>query len=188
MTVAVNGGKGNPAPTGSVVLSSGAYTSAATALSGGSASVNVPAGSLAAGSATLSVAYTPDAGSAASYAAASGSAKVTVTKITPTVTVTPASTSIPADQDLKVTVAVARASRGRDPDRLRGSEQRRIQIVLHTAGRGQREHRYSGGLACGRQHHAHRQPTRRRGQRADLQDGYGHVCGDHGPGGQQWSQ
>jgi hypothetical protein len=110
VTVAVDGGKGNPVPTGSVVLSSGTYTAGAAKLSSGSASINVPAGSLAAGSATLSVAYTPDAGSAASYAAASGSAKVTVTKITPTVTVTPAMTSVPAYQDLKVTVAVAAAA------------------------------------------------------------------------------
>ncbi len=110
VTVAVDGGKGNPVPTGSVVLSSGAYTAGAAKLSGGSASITAPAGSLAAGSATLSVAYTPDAGSAASYAAASGSAKVTVTRITPKVTVTPATTSIPAYQDLKVTVAVAAAA------------------------------------------------------------------------------
>jgi hypothetical protein len=107
VTVAVDGGKGNPVPTGSVVLSSGTYTAGAVTLSGGSASINIPAGALAAGSDTLSVAYAPDAGSAASYAASSGSAKVTVTKITPAVTVTPAATSIPADQDLKVTVAVA---------------------------------------------------------------------------------
>jgi hypothetical protein len=111
VAVAVNGGTGNPTPTGSVVLTSGAYTSAAATLSSGGATIDVPAGSLAAGSATtLSVAYTPDAGSTASYAASSGTAKVAVTKITPTVTITPASTTVDSDQDLKVTVGVAASS------------------------------------------------------------------------------
>ncbi|UWZ81650.1 hypothetical protein [Occallatibacter riparius] len=107
VTVTVDGGSSNPTPTGSVVLSSGSYTSGAATLASGKATIDVPAGSLAGGSATLSVAYTPDAGSAANFGAATGSAKVTVSKITPTVTVTPASTSIRSDQDLKVTVAVA---------------------------------------------------------------------------------
>jgi hypothetical protein len=115
VTVAVDGGKGNPTPTGSVVLTSGAYSSAAATLSGGSSTINIPAGSLAAGNPTLNVTYTPDAGSAADYAAASGSAKVTVTKITPTVTVTPASTTVDSDQDLKVTVAVGAPSGAATP-------------------------------------------------------------------------
>src|SRR6185312_15352937 len=58
--VGVAASGGGATPTGSVVLSSGSYTYAATALSGGSATINIPAGSLAAGAATLTATYTPD--------------------------------------------------------------------------------------------------------------------------------
>jgi hypothetical protein len=61
-------------------LSGGGYTSAAATLSGGSATINIPAGSLAVGSDTLTASYTPDANSSAIYNSASGtSAAVTVT-------------------------------------------------------------------------------------------------------------
>ena len=49
VTVAVSGGNSNPTPTGSVALTGGGYTSAATTLSSGSATINVPANSLGAG-------------------------------------------------------------------------------------------------------------------------------------------
>jgi len=60
VAVSVSGGTGAPAATGTVVLSGGGYTSAATILSAGSISILVPANSFAAGSVTLSAAYTPD--------------------------------------------------------------------------------------------------------------------------------
>ena len=110
VTVAVNGGSGNPTPTGSVTLTDGGYTSAATTLSSGSASINIPAGSLATGSDTLTVSYTPDSNSSSAYNSATGSATVAVTnpaKITPTVTVTPSASSITTAQALTVTVAVS---------------------------------------------------------------------------------
>ena len=78
VTVTVSGGNGNPTPTGSVKLSSGSYTSAATTLSAGSASINVPAGQLAVGSDTLTGTYTPDSGSSSTYNGATGTAPVTV--------------------------------------------------------------------------------------------------------------
>jgi large repetitive protein len=78
VTATVSGGSGNPTPTGTVTLTSGSYTSAAVTLSSGSATINVPAGSLAAGTDTLTVAYTPDAASAATYASATGTSSVTV--------------------------------------------------------------------------------------------------------------
>ncbi len=78
VTVTVSGG-GNPVPTGSVTLSSGGFVSAATPLSGGSASVGIPAGSLAAGNQTLTATYTPDASGATNYTSATGTASVTVT-------------------------------------------------------------------------------------------------------------
>jgi hypothetical protein len=79
VAVTVSGGTGNPTPTGSVTLTGGGYTSVATTLSGGSATINIPAGSLAIGSDTLTVTYTPDSSSASTYNSASASASVTVT-------------------------------------------------------------------------------------------------------------
>ena len=110
VTVAVTGGSGTPAPAGSVVLSSGSYTSAVTALSSGSAIITVPAGSLAAGSDTLSATYTPDSAGSATYTSASGTTSVTVTRISPTVSVAPSASSIATTQGLIVTVAVAGGS------------------------------------------------------------------------------
>jgi hypothetical protein len=82
VTVAVSGGAGNPAPTGSVMLTSGSYTSPSATLSGGSVTINVSAGSLAAGSDTLIANYTPDAASSAVYNGATGtSSAVTVAQV-----------------------------------------------------------------------------------------------------------
>jgi hypothetical protein len=82
VSIVVNGGTGNPVPTGSVVLSSESYSSAAATLASGSATVNVPAGSLAAGSDTLAASYMPDSASSSAYNTANGtSAAVTVTAI-----------------------------------------------------------------------------------------------------------
>ncbi|MGD0942617.1 MAG: glycoside hydrolase family 44 protein, partial [Terracidiphilus sp.] len=107
VTVAVAGT--GATPTGSVILSSGNYTSSATTLSSGSATITIPAGSLAAGTDTLTSKYTPDSASSGTYSSASGTASVTVTSppTTPTVTVTPASISITIAQSLSVAIAVA---------------------------------------------------------------------------------
>jgi hypothetical protein len=106
VTIAVSS---TPTPTGTVTLSSGSYTSAATALSAGGATISIPAGSLAVGGETLTASYTPDSSSASTYNSASGTTSVTVTapaRTTPTVTVTPSSSSINAAQSLTVTVVV----------------------------------------------------------------------------------
>jgi hypothetical protein len=79
VAVAVNGGNGSRTATGTVTLASGGYTSAATTLSGGAATISIPGGSLATGSDTLTVTYTPDSSSSSIYSSASGSASVTVT-------------------------------------------------------------------------------------------------------------
>lgn len=76
VTVGVSGGGGQPTPTGSITLSSGTY-SAQQALSGGSASFTIPAGTLVAGSNTLSAAYSGDL----AYNTVSGSATITVSQI-----------------------------------------------------------------------------------------------------------
>jgi hypothetical protein len=70
---------GNPTPTGSVTLTSGSYTSAATTLVSGSAIITVPAGSLATSTDTLTATYTPDPVSSTSYNGATGTSTITVT-------------------------------------------------------------------------------------------------------------
>jgi hypothetical protein len=108
VVVTVVGTSGGATPTGSVVLTSGTYTSAATTLSNGSATINVPAGSLAAGSDTLTATYTPDSGSSAAYKSASGTASVTVTALpSPTMSVGFSSTSITTLQTLTATITVS---------------------------------------------------------------------------------
>jgi hypothetical protein len=76
VTVAVSGGSGYPTPTGSITLTGGGYTSAAITLSGGTATINIPGGSLAAGNDSLGVGYTPDSNSSSIYNNASASASV----------------------------------------------------------------------------------------------------------------
>jgi len=93
---------GGTTPTGTVTLSGGGYTSAAEALSSGSYQFTIPADSLSAGTDTLSASYSGDS----TYAQASGTASVTVTKLTPTVSVVPAAASIDSNQLLTVTGSV----------------------------------------------------------------------------------
>ncbi len=75
VTVAVSGGTIDLTPTGSITLTSGSYTSAATALGSGSATINVPAGSLAVGTDTLTASYSGDG----NFNATTGTASVTIT-------------------------------------------------------------------------------------------------------------
>ena len=106
VTISVSGGLGSPTATGSVVLSSGSYTSSAVLLSAGNASITIPAGALAVGGNTITVVYTPDSTSNSFYAGNSGSSTVTVSKLIPTMTVSPASTSITPVQSLSTIVTV----------------------------------------------------------------------------------
>jgi hypothetical protein len=113
--VAVSG-SGAPTATGSVTLTSGSYTSQATTLSGGSANIAVPAGSLATGNDTLTANYTGDS----NYASATGtSSQVTVTLTPQTISFTqmPAETvgtqvtlSVGASSGLAVTLTSATPS------------------------------------------------------------------------------
>jgi hypothetical protein len=107
VSVAVNGGAGNPTPTGSVTLVGGSYNSSSMPLTNGSASITIAAGKLAAGSNTLTATYTPDTAGSADYLSAQGNTQVTVTMVSITVTVTPGSSSITANQPLLVTMAVS---------------------------------------------------------------------------------
>ena len=85
VTAAVSGSGGTP--TGSVVLSSGSYTSPATTLSSsGSATFYIQPGWLPAGSNTVPVTYSPDSKSSTIYAASANTVNMTIA--------TPGSTSV----------------------------------------------------------------------------------------------
>ena len=105
VTVALTGS--GATPTGTITLSGGGYTSTATSLSGGSATIVIPANSLSVGSDILTASYSGDT----NYASARGTASVTVAALplTPTVTVTPSATTLDSGSTLSVPVAVTGA-------------------------------------------------------------------------------
>ncbi len=74
VAISVSGGTSTPNATGTVTLSGGGYTSAATALANGTATIVIPASSLALGSQTLTANYSGDS----NYSTASGTAPLTV--------------------------------------------------------------------------------------------------------------
>ncbi len=78
VAVAVGGGNAANAPTGSVTLIGGGYSSGALALANGNATINIPAGSLAVGNDTLTVSYTPDVAGSVNYDSTSGSSSISV--------------------------------------------------------------------------------------------------------------
>jgi hypothetical protein len=90
VSVSVSGTTGNPQPTGSVTLTSGAYTSASTTLIGGSATIVIPANALGTGSDTLTATYSGDS----NYSTNTGTAAVTVTATPQGVLLTPAPGSV----------------------------------------------------------------------------------------------
>jgi hypothetical protein len=110
VTVAVAGS--GATPTGSVVLSSGSYSSGPATLASGSVKITIPANLLAAGSDTLTASYTPDGASTASYRSASGTTSVTIGKAlaNATVSATPEETTHPYAENLIVTTTVAGGS------------------------------------------------------------------------------
>jgi hypothetical protein len=95
-----------PAPTGNVILSTGGYSSPATVLTGASARIDIPAGTLATGLNVLAVSYSGDK----VYLAEAGTGTVTVGPITVAVTVVPSAGSITTAQTLPVTVTVSAGS------------------------------------------------------------------------------
>ena len=73
-TISVSGG--TQTPTGTVTLTGGGFTSSAASLSGGSATISIPANSLSVGSVTLTANYSGDT----NFNSATGTASVTVNK------------------------------------------------------------------------------------------------------------
>jgi hypothetical protein len=105
--VTVSGDSGTP--TGTVTLAGGGYTSASEALNGsGSYTFNIPGGSLSAGTPPGSPdLLTASYSGSSTYAQASGTADVTVTKLTPTVNAVPSLTTFNSNQQITVAVTVA---------------------------------------------------------------------------------
>ena len=98
-------------PSGTITLSGGGYTSTATALSGGIATIVIPANNLNAGNDILTASYSGDANYAPATGGATGTAPVTVsaTPLASTVTVTPAATTLDSGSTLSVPVTVTGA-------------------------------------------------------------------------------
>jgi hypothetical protein len=90
VTVGVSAGSDSRTPTGSVILTgTGGFSTNSTALSSGSATINIPAGLLALGNDTFTANYTPDSASSSIYSSATGtSSAVTVSPVAPTITFT----------------------------------------------------------------------------------------------------
>jgi hypothetical protein len=88
VTITVSYQIDDPNPSGTVLLTNGTFTSTATSLSGGAATIAIPAGSLAAGADTLTASYSGDT----DYKAATGTAAVTV--IPPTFAITGTAVSV----------------------------------------------------------------------------------------------
>lgn len=107
VNIVVSGVKGYPTPTGTVQLNSASYVSAAIALSNGSLTITIPAGTLAAGANTLEVVYLPDDASSAIYSSQSGSASVVVESGTSATipTFTPGAGTYPSAQRVSITDA-----------------------------------------------------------------------------------
>jgi hypothetical protein len=100
VTVAVSGASGTP--TGSIGLNVGGSVIAGT-LSGGAATLTIPAYSFSPGSDTLTAHYSGDT----SYARTTGTASVTVAKATPTVTLQPSATQIGANATDNIEIVVS---------------------------------------------------------------------------------
>jgi hypothetical protein len=79
VTVSVSGAVGEATPTGSAVITGGGFTSSSVKLTGGAATIAIPAGSLTVGTDTLTVVYMPDSVSSSTYSSAMGTTSVMVT-------------------------------------------------------------------------------------------------------------
>ena len=112
VSVKVNGSGTKPAPTGSVTLTAGTYTSRATTLNNGGATIVVPAESFSASIDTqaLTVRYFPDAPSSSTYRTSTGSASVTVNATDPIVTFTESSSTITTALHFTITFTVDRST------------------------------------------------------------------------------
>ncbi len=101
-----------PTPTGFITLTGPGVNFAATMLTNGSVTFNIPAGVLPVGNDVLTASYQPDAASSSIYnpATAIGVVTVSVFKPTPVVTVIPSSSTVTTYQAFSVTINVSGGS------------------------------------------------------------------------------
>jgi len=107
LTASISGLSGMPTPTGTVVFSSGSYTSAAVPLQNGAASFSIPALTLASGYDTITATYTPDSVASTSYASSSGKTVVSIYTLTTTTALSLSANTITTAQTLTVTATVS---------------------------------------------------------------------------------
>jgi hypothetical protein len=107
VTVTVGVPAGNPTPTGSVALYIANYSPGAVTLSGGSATFNVPAGTLKPGGYTLQAYYTPDAASSTNYASSYASDPLTVTQAQPALALSVSPVSSEFGQSVTLTATLS---------------------------------------------------------------------------------
>ncbi len=114
VAVAVSAPSGDTIPAGSVVLTSGTYSSVATTLSAGAATISIPANTLPAGTDTLIATYTPNSADTSIYNDTSQSSTVIVTVPVGTskaaVTIIPSAATITNAQAVTIAVSVAGSS------------------------------------------------------------------------------
>ena len=107
--ITVSGAPYSNAPTGTVVLLAGSYTSAATPLLNGSVYIVIPAGNLPVATYTVSAAYTPDTASAGIYRSATATAQLTVSApqfVKPVMVLSPSATEITSAEPVTLTVSM----------------------------------------------------------------------------------
>jgi hypothetical protein len=100
VTIAVSGGSKYVTPQGKVTLSRGSYTSNPTLLISGSATITIPADTLATGSDTLVASYAPNTSSATFYNAATGASSALNVISPSTITVDQSSTGATVSEQL----------------------------------------------------------------------------------------
>jgi hypothetical protein len=115
--VNVYASNGYSTPTGSITLTGPGINFAATTLTNGSVTFNIPAGVLPVGNDVLTAVYAPDAASSSIYNSATATDVVTVSvfKPTPVVTVTPSLSTVTTYQAFSVTVNVSGGSGNPNP-------------------------------------------------------------------------
>ena len=185
VTVAVSGASGTP--TGNVALTGGGYSTVGS-LSGGTATLTIPAYGLAAGNDTLTAHYSGDA----TYAKATGTASITVAGINPTVALQPGSTHVGANSNgdsFTVTVSGSGPRPNRHGNRLsqflcvaclypffrKLHHRHPSQRLYQRHGYGHRQLQRRQSLLCGsRQHHRNRRNSHANAATGALGDEFEH--------------
>jgi hypothetical protein len=106
LAVNVSGGAGAPLATGFVRVGEAAYGTVDAVLAGGAAQVTLAPGSFGPGAITISGQYFPDAQGSYAFNITTGTATVTVAKVTPAIVITPTPASVSTESSLKVEVDV----------------------------------------------------------------------------------